>query len=193
MRSPCTSIPHSAAFPIFPLTWWFTGERPRSTSAGCMFVAVRGEPLFLKTIPAAWVKLDATFASSRPITQLEYLTPPVASEEIPSDAIGSSVLVVRSDREPFASGRDLYDFSQLSPGWVVESLQLNQFGVRCPGNKSPRNRREPGRQPGRPVVFPFHGRGKHVLRPRTRPSISLSIRRSTPQGSGSLVRQAHSQ
>ena len=104
---------------------------------GCMFVAVRGEPLLLKTIPAAWVKLDATFASSRPITQLEYLTPPVASEEIPSDAIGSSVLVVRSDREPFASGRDLYDFSQLSPGWVVESLQLNQFGVRCPGNKVP--------------------------------------------------------
>ena len=100
---------------------------------GCMFVAARGEPQLLKTIPAAWVKLDATFASSRPIAQLEYVSPPVASDEIPADALGSSVLIVRSDREPFAPGRDLYDFSQLSPGWAVQSLQLNQFGVSCPG------------------------------------------------------------
>jgi hypothetical protein len=104
---------------------------------GCIFVAVRGEPLLLKVIPAAWVKLDATFASSRPIGQLEFLSPPVASEETPNDTAGLSVLVVRSDREAFASGRDLFDFSQLSPGWAVESLQLNQFGIRCPGNTIP--------------------------------------------------------
>jgi len=104
---------------------------------GCMFVAARGEPQLLKTIPAAWVKLDATFASSRPIGQLEYVSPPVTNEEIPRDALGSSVFIVRSDREPFAAGRDLYDFSQLSPGWAVESLQLNQFVASCPGNRVP--------------------------------------------------------
>jgi hypothetical protein len=104
---------------------------------GCMFVAARGEPELLKTIPAAWVKLDATFASSRPIGQLEYVSPPAKSDEIPADALGSSVFVVRSDRGPFTAGRDLYDFSQLSPGWAVESLQLNQFGVSCPGDKPP--------------------------------------------------------
>ncbi len=104
---------------------------------GCMFVAVRGEPLLLKTIPAAWVKLNATSTSSRPIRQLEYVSPPVASDEISADALGSSVFIVRSDREPFAAGRDLYDFSQLSPGWAVESLQLNQFGVSCHGDKVP--------------------------------------------------------
>jgi hypothetical protein len=104
---------------------------------GCLFVAARGEPQLLKTIPAAWVKLDATFSSSRPIGQLEYVSPPVKSDEIPADALGSSVFIVRSDREPFAAGRDLYDFSQLSPGWAVESLQLNQFWVSCPGGKDP--------------------------------------------------------
>jgi hypothetical protein len=104
---------------------------------GCMFVAVRGEPLLLKTIPAAWVKLEPTSASSRPIRQLEYVSPPVASEEISADALGSSVFIVRSDRELFAAGRDLYDFSQLNPGWVVESLQLNQLGVSCHGDKVP--------------------------------------------------------
>lgn len=102
---------------------------------GCKFIAVRGDPVLLKTIPAAWVTLDATSASSRPIRQLEYVSPPVASDEISADALGSSVFIVRSDREPFAGGRDLYDFSQLGPGWVVESLQLNQFGVSCEGKK----------------------------------------------------------
>lgn len=104
---------------------------------GCLFVAARGEPQLLKTIPAAWVKLDATFASSRPIRQLEYVSPPVESDEIPTEAVGASVLIVRSDREPFAAGRDHYDFSQLSPGWSVESLQLNQFEVSCPGDRLP--------------------------------------------------------
>ncbi len=102
---------------------------------GCMFVAARGEPQLLKTIPAAWVKLEATFASSRPIGQLEYVSPPVTGDEIPPDALGSSVFIVRSDREPFAAGRDLYDFSQLSPGWAVESLQLDHFEVSCPGDR----------------------------------------------------------
>jgi hypothetical protein len=102
---------------------------------GCMFVAARGEPLLLKTIPAAWVKLDATFASSRPIGQLEYVSPPGMSDGIPPDALGSSVFIVRSDRERFAAGRDIYDFSQLSPGWTVESVQLNQFEGACPGDQ----------------------------------------------------------
>jgi hypothetical protein len=110
---------------------------------GCVFVAARGDPQLLKTIPAGWVRLDATFASSRPIGQLEYVSPPVKSDEIPADALGSSVFIVRSDREPFASGRDFFDFSQLSPGWAVESFQVNQFGVSCPGEKLPAESKGP--------------------------------------------------
>jgi hypothetical protein len=60
----------------------------------CMFVAVRGEPLLLKVVPAARVKLDPTFASSRPIGQLEFLSPPVASEETPNDTAGLPVWVI---------------------------------------------------------------------------------------------------
>jgi hypothetical protein len=104
---------------------------------GCMFVAARGDPVLLKTIPAAWVKLDATFVSSRPIAQLEYVSPPDTSDEIPPDALGSSVFIARSDRKPFVAGRDLYDFSQLSPGWAVESFQLNEFAISCPADKVP--------------------------------------------------------
>lgn len=102
---------------------------------GCLFVAARGEPQLLKTIPASWVRLDATFTSARPIGQLEYVSPPAASEEIPFDAVGSSALVVRSDPDVFSVGRDMYDFSQLAPGWVVESVQLDEFVVACPGEE----------------------------------------------------------
>lgn len=104
---------------------------------GCFFVAARGEPQLLKTIPAAWVKLDATFASTHPIRQLEYVSPPVIGDEIPLEAVGSSALVVRSDQDPFSAGRDTYDFSQLAPGWVVESVQLNEFSVSCPRGERP--------------------------------------------------------
>jgi hypothetical protein len=102
--------------------------------SGCLFVAARGEPQLLRTIPAAWVKLDATIASLHPIRQLEYVSPPVRSQEIPHDATGTSVFIVRSDSEVFGAGADTYDFAQLNPGWVVESVQLEEYDVSCPGD-----------------------------------------------------------
>jgi hypothetical protein len=99
----------------------------------CQFLAARGEPQLLRAIPAAWVRLDATSLSARAIHQVEFESPPAAGEEIPPDAVGSSAFIARSDLEAFATGKDIYDLSQLAPGWVVESVQLRVFGAVCPG------------------------------------------------------------
>ena len=101
---------------------------------GCHFVAVRGEPVPMKTVSASWVKLSATTVASGPIRQLEYLSPPAHGAELPSTALGMSALVVRSDPGPFADGTDVYDFSGLNPGWVVESVQLQRYSIDCPGD-----------------------------------------------------------
>jgi hypothetical protein len=101
--------------------------------ARCQFLAARGEPQLLRAIPASWVRLDATSVSARAIRQLEFESPPVASEEVPSEAVGTSAFVARSDPREFATGKDTYDLSQLAPGWVVESVQLRVFDAVCPG------------------------------------------------------------
>lgn len=99
----------------------------------CQFLAARGEPQLLRAIPAAWVRLDATSLSARAIHQVEFESPPVAGEEIPPEAVGSSAFIARSDLQAFATGKDSYDLSQLAPGWVVESVQLRVFDAVCPG------------------------------------------------------------
>ncbi len=99
----------------------------------CQFLAARGEPQLLRAIPAAWVRLDATSLSARAIHQVEFESPPAAGEEIPPDAVGSSAFIARSDLQAFATGKDIYDLSQLAPGWVVESVQLRVFDAVCPG------------------------------------------------------------
>jgi hypothetical protein len=101
---------------------------------GCLFVAVRGEPQLLSTIPASWVKLDASAVRSRAIQQLEYVSPSVKGAEVANDAVGMSALIVRSDSEQFGLGSDTFDFSRLSPGWVVDSVQLQTYTVSCPGD-----------------------------------------------------------
>ena len=55
-----------------------------------------------------------------------------AGSAVPKDASASSAFVVRSDPEQFGIGTDNYDFSQLNPGWVVESVQLQTYSVSCP-------------------------------------------------------------
>lgn len=105
--------------------------------SNCLFIASRGEPQLLRTIPASWVALEATSTASHSIGQLEYVSPPVASEEVPSGAVGSSAFIVRSDLQSFRSGQDNFDFSQLAPGWVVESIQLIRFESICPGEDRP--------------------------------------------------------
>lgn len=102
--------------------------------SGCRFLAVRGPATVLKTIPASWVKLDATMASLHPIRQLEFLSPPLVGEEVPRDAVKASALVVRADTDQFGSGTDYYDFSALPSGWTVESLQIQRYPGICPGD-----------------------------------------------------------
>jgi len=101
---------------------------------GCHFVAVRGEPITLKTIAASWVKLSATARTSRSLPQLEYVSPPTGGEDTPHDAVNMSAFVIRSDARAFDEGTDTYDLSTLNPGWVVESIQIQNYRVACPGD-----------------------------------------------------------
>lgn len=112
----------------------YAGSGRRLEMPGCFFVAVRGEPRLLMVIPAPWVKLHATTVGSRSIRQSEYVSPPVRGGEIAKDAAGTSALVIRSDSEQFAAGSDTYDFSQLGPGWVVDSVQLQTYAISCPAD-----------------------------------------------------------
>lgn len=100
----------------------------------CHFVAARGEPTLFRTIPVSWVKLDPTMSSLRPIRQLEFLSSPPAGDDVPADAVGTSALVVRSDLYEFVPGMDVYDFSALQPGWVVESVQIQMYDGDCTGD-----------------------------------------------------------
>lgn len=99
----------------------------------CQFLAARGEPQLLRSIPAAWVRLDTSSVSTRSIHQVEFESPPVSGEEMPLDASGASAFIARSDPQAFSTGKDIYDLSQLAPGWVAESVQLRVFSPACPG------------------------------------------------------------
>ncbi|WP_162601753.1 hypothetical protein [Occallatibacter savannae] len=101
--------------------------------AHCQFLAARGEPQLLRSIPAAWVRLDSSSLSTRSIHQVEFESPPMSGEEMPPDASGASAFIARSDPQAFSTGKDIYDLSQLAPGWVVESVQLRVFSAACPG------------------------------------------------------------
>lgn len=124
-----------SGIPDYPVTLViYPGKGQRMELAGCFFVAVRGEPQLLNVIPSSWVKLQASAVGSRPIKQLEYVSPRAKGSEAPSDGAGTSAFVVRSDSEQFGFGSDTYDFSRLSPGWVVDSVQLQTYATSCPGN-----------------------------------------------------------
>jgi hypothetical protein len=110
----------------------YTANRRRIELRGCRFVAARGKPQLLTVIPSAWVRLYPSGVGSRSIRQLEYISPTEMSSAVPKDATPSSAFVVRSDPEQFGIGADHYDFIQLNPGWVVESVQLQTYSVDCP-------------------------------------------------------------
>jgi hypothetical protein len=112
----------------------FPGKGQRVELRGCFFVARRGEPKLLHTIPASWVKLEATTTTARGIRQLEYVSSLQAREGIPNDASGTSALILRSDSTPFESGTDVFELSRLNSGWRVESVQLQHYVVSCPGD-----------------------------------------------------------
>ncbi len=99
---------------------------------GCRFVAARGRPQLLRMIPSKWVRLYPSGVGSRSIRQLEYVSPTETSSAVPKDASAASAFVVRSDPRQFGIGGDSYDFSQLNPGWVAESVQLQTYNVSCP-------------------------------------------------------------
>jgi hypothetical protein len=117
---------YSVTLVIYPV------KHRRIELRGCRFVAARGDPQLLSLIPSAWVNLYPSGVGSRSIRQLEYVSPTEASGAVPKDAVASSAFVVRSDPEQFGIGRDSYNFSQLTPGWVVESVQLQTYSVSCP-------------------------------------------------------------
>jgi hypothetical protein len=102
---------------------------------GCFFVAARGEPQLLNAIPSEWIKLHPSAVRSRPIEQLEYLSPPVKGGGVPESAAGASAFVSRVDSDNFGPGADVYYFDQLTPGWVIDSVQLQNYVVTCPGTE----------------------------------------------------------
>jgi hypothetical protein len=119
--------------PDYPVTLVIYPARHRRIELrGCRFVAARSDPQLLTIIPSAWVKLYPSGVGSRSIRQLEYVSPTQASGAVPKDATASSAFVVRSDTQQFGIGGDSYDFSHLNPGWVVESVQLQTYGISCP-------------------------------------------------------------
>jgi hypothetical protein len=127
--------PRLAGMPDFMATLVISpADGPAIELHGCSFIAVRGEPILLKTIAASWAKLNATATALRPISQLEFLSPPGRGDEVPRDAKSMSALVVRSDPDPFSGATDYYDLSGLNPGWVVESIQLQRYAATCPGD-----------------------------------------------------------
>jgi hypothetical protein len=125
--------PELTGIPDYPVTLViYPAKHRRIELRGCRFVAARGHPQLLSMIPSAWVRLYPSGVGSRSIRQLEYVSPTEASGAAPKDASASSAFVVRSDLGQFGIGRDSYDFSQLNPGWVVESVQLQTYSVSCP-------------------------------------------------------------
>jgi hypothetical protein len=127
--------PRLSGVPDFAVTLVLQrADGERAELPGCRFIAARGEPVPLKTIAASWVKLDATMATSYPIRQLEFVSPPVQGDEVPRNAGGMSSFVVRSDPNAFREGTDFYDFSKLNPGWSVESMQIQNYLTPCPGD-----------------------------------------------------------
>ena len=118
----------SVTLVIYPTT------HQRIALHGCRFIATRGRPQLLSVIPAAWVHLYPSGVGARSIRHLEYVSPTETSRLVPA---GASAFVVRSDPEQFGIGRDIYDFSHLNPGWVVESVQLQTYSLSCPEVAAP--------------------------------------------------------
>jgi hypothetical protein len=110
----------------------YPAKHRRIELPNCRFVAARGNPQLLTMIPSTWVSLYPSGVGSRSIRQLEYVSPTQAGGVVPEDATASSAFVVRSDRKQFGIGIDNYDFRQLNPGWVVDSVQLQTYSVSCP-------------------------------------------------------------
>jgi hypothetical protein len=110
----------------------YPAKHRRIELRGCRFFAARGNPQLLSVIPSAWVSLYPSGVGTRSIRQLEYVSPTQAGGVVLEDATASSAFVVRSDRKQFGIGRDNYDFRQLNPGWVVDSVQLQTYSVSCP-------------------------------------------------------------
>jgi hypothetical protein len=124
-----SGIPDSSVVLVIQLADGRRAELP-----GCRFIALRGEPTMLKRIGTSWVKLSATTTSFGSIRQLEYVSPASYGEGIPSKAVSASAVVVRSDADAFAAGSDVFDFSMLNAGWVVESVAIQNYVATCPGD-----------------------------------------------------------
>ena len=124
-----SGIPDSSVVLVIQLA-----DGRRAELSGCRFIAIRGEPTMLKGISTSSVKLSATTTSFGSIRQLEYVSPASYGEGIPGKAVSASAVVVRSDADVFAAGSDVFDFSMLNAGWVVESVAIQNYVATCPGD-----------------------------------------------------------
>ncbi len=126
---------HLSNIPDVPVTLVLhLAEGRRIELPGCFFVASRSDPKLLESIPASWISLQPSSTRSHSIERLEYVSPPVRGPGVPADAVGASAFVSRLDSEDFGAGADVYDFTRLNPGWVVDSVQLQTYAVACPGD-----------------------------------------------------------
>jgi hypothetical protein len=124
-----SGIPDSSVVLVIQLA-----DGRRAELSGCRFIAIRGEPTMLKRISTSWVKLSATTTSYASIRQLEYVSPSSYGEGIPGKAASASAVIVRSDADPFAAGSHGFDLAMLNPGWVVESVAIQNYVATCPGD-----------------------------------------------------------
>jgi hypothetical protein len=126
--------PHLSGIADTPVTLViYPGRGQRMELPGCLFVAARGAPQLLTAIPSSWVEFYASTTRSHSLKQIEYVSPPARGRDVPDDARSASAFVNRSDSQPFTVGRDIYDFSRLNPGWVVDSVQVQTYVPACPG------------------------------------------------------------
>jgi hypothetical protein len=106
-------------------------------AAGFKFMAARSNPVLLPNIPSSWATLQTVQAkinnfSSTPIVPA-YVSP-VHGSPAPQAANGDSAYASRYQfGHKFPEGDDVYDFSNLAPGWTTDSMQLFTFDQdNCP-------------------------------------------------------------
>ena len=112
----------------------YPGNGRRLEMPGCVFVAARIGPQLLGMVPSTWVTLQPSTTHARHIQELEYVSPPSKGSSAPNDAAANSLFVARYDSEDFAAGSDTLHLGRLSPGWVVDSIQLQTYSIPCPGD-----------------------------------------------------------
>jgi hypothetical protein len=99
---------------------------------GFKFYAAR-QTVPLTTVPSSWVTLATLTTGFGNTLAAQYSSPP-SSFQGPGPAAGTAYVSRFSNGTKFnpTGQNDYYDFSQLSPGWTTDSLQLTTYDQSCP-------------------------------------------------------------